>query len=248
MAAAVDVSDLSVAFRLPRMPPTTLKELAIRFTKRQLDYDRIWALRDVSLTLEPGELLGVIGPNGAGKSTLVRALGGIVRPTAGRVVVRGRVTPILGLGVGLQLELTGRENIVLLGAMLGRDARVARARAGAIADWAGLSEYVDVPLRAYSAGMRARLAFAVVTDEQPDVLLLDEVLAVGDVEFHRRSLERTESLVANGATVVLVSHDLAQIADWTNRVLWLDGGRAAKLGDPAETVAAYLERSAVTAP
>jgi ABC-type polysaccharide/polyol phosphate transport system ATPase subunit len=243
MAPAIEVSELSVGFRLPRTVAPSFKEFAIRFVKRELAYDRTWALREVSFSLDRGEVLGVVGPNGAGKTTLLRALGGILRPAGGRVVVRGHTTPIIGLGVGLQRELTGRENIVLLGAMLGRDPRAVAARVPAVADWAGLADYLDVPLRAYSLGMVARLAFAVVTDERPDVLLLDEVLAVGDLDFQRRSLERMESLVAGGTTVVLASHDVTQVARRASRVLWLDGGRPVRIGDPAETVDAYVERT-----
>jgi ABC-type polysaccharide/polyol phosphate transport system ATPase subunit len=209
--------------------------------RRRIAYHEIWPLREVDLSIEPGELMGVIGRNGAGKTTLMKTLCGITPPSAGRVLVRGRVTPVLGLGAGLHPDLTGRENIVLLGALLGRDARDLRARAAPIAEWAELTDYLDSPLRVYSAGMAARLALAVVTDDQPDVLLLDEIFAVGDAEFQERSRERILDLLRGGSTVVLVSHDLETIEEWSDRVLWLDAGRVAGLGEPSAIVTRYSE-------
>ena len=239
---AIEVRDLSVVYRLARHPASDVKEFALRRIKRQVVYDELWALRDVSFTVDRGEVLGVVGGNGAGKSTLMKAVGGIIRPSHGRVIVRGHITPILGLGAGLHPDLTGAENIVLLAALLGRDTRRARARAPAIAEWAGLTGYLDVPLRAYSSGMTARLSFAVVADERPDVLLLDEILAVGDADFQVRSGERVRELIGGGTTVIIVSHDLATIADWSARVLWLEGGRTVRVGDPKAVTRDYLAR------
>src|SRR4051812_51250 len=241
MAPAIHVEGLSVAVDLPDFATWSLKEFVLHGLRRQISHHEIWPLRDVTVSIEPGELMGVIGRNGAGKTTLMKALCGIIAPTSGRVLVRGRVTPVLGIGAGLHPDLTGRENIELLGALLGRNPRDLRLRAGAIAEWAELTDYLDVPLRVYSAGMAARLALAVVTDGQPDVLLLDEIFAVGDAEFQERSRERILDLLRAGSTVVLVSHDLETIEEWSSRVIWLDGGRAAAIGEAAATVARYVE-------
>jgi ABC-type polysaccharide/polyol phosphate transport system ATPase subunit len=239
MESAIEAEDVSVALRVPDVATWSLKEFVLHGLRRQIAHHEIWPLRDVTISIEPGELMGVIGRNGAGKTTLMKALSGIIAPTRGRVLVRGRVTPVLGLGAGLHPDLTGRENIELLGALLGRNRRNLRLRAPEIAEWAELADYLDVPLRAYSAGMAARLALAVVTDGQPDVLLLDEIFAVGDAEFQERSRERILDLLRRGSTVVLVSHDLETIQEWSSRVMWLDGGRMAAIGDPASTVAQY---------
>jgi ABC-2 type transport system ATP-binding protein len=241
MEPAIEAEGLSVAVRVPDVATWSLKEFVLHGLRRQIAHHEIWPLRDVTVSIDPGELMGVIGRNGAGKTTLMKAMSGIIGPTHGRVLVRGRVTPVLGLGAGLHPDLTGRENIELLGALLGRKPRVLRQRAAAIAEWAELSDYLDVPLRVYSAGMSARLALAVVTDGQPDVLLLDEIFAVGDAEFQERSRERILDLLHAGSTVVLVSHDLETIAEWSSRVMWLDAGRVAAIGDPAATVALYSE-------
>jgi lipopolysaccharide transport system ATP-binding protein len=239
MQPAIEAEALSLALRMPDLATFNLKEFAIHGLRRRIAYHEIWPLREVTFSTAPGELLGIIGRNGAGKTTLMKVASGILAPTHGRVVVRGRVTPVLGLGVGLHPDLTGRENIVLLGALLGRDPAESRERAGAIADWAELVEYLDVPLSAYSAGMAARLALAVVTDERPDVLLLDEIFAVGDAGFHERSRDRILDLLRLGTTVVLVSHDMDTIRDWSSRVLWLDAGRVAGIGDPGVMTARY---------
>src|SRR4051812_5187382 len=241
MQPAIEARDLSVSVRLPDLATWSLKEFVVHGLRRRIAYHEIWPLRDVTVSIEPGELLGVVGRNGAGKTTLMRAVSGIIRPTSGRVRVRGQVTPVLGLGAGLHPDLTGRENIELLGALLGRDPRDLRRRAQAIAEWAELTDYLDVPLRVYSAGMAARLALAVVTDGQPDVLLLDEIFAVGDAEFQERSRERILDLLRAGSTVVLVSHDLETIEEWSSRVIWLDGGHVAAIGEAAATVARYVE-------
>jgi ABC-2 type transport system ATP-binding protein len=247
MERAIETEGLSVAVRVPDVATWSLKEFVLHGLRRQITHHEIWPLRDVTVSIEPGELMGVIGRNGAGKTTLMKAVSGIIAPTHGRVLVRGRVTPVLGLGAGLHPDLTGRENVELLGALLGRNPRHLRRRAPAIAEWAELSDYLDVPLRVYSAGMSARLALAVVTDGQPDVLLLDEIFAVGDAEFQERSRERILDLLRCGSAVVLVSHDLETIAEWSSRVMWLDTGRVAAIGDPATTVARYSRAAAQAA-
>src|SRR3954451_16093347 len=244
MDAAIHAHELSVAVRVPDVATWSLKEFVLHGLRRQITHHEIWPLRDVNVSIEPGELMGVIGRNGAGKTTLMKAISGIIAPTHGRVLVRGRVTPVLGLGAGLHPDLTGSENIELLGALLGRNPRDLRRRAAAIAEWAELSDYLDVPLRVYSAGMAARLALAVVTDGQPDVLLLDEIFAVGDAEFQERSRERILDLLRRGSTVVLVSHDLETVEQWSSRAMWLDAGRVVAIGDPAATVARYMEAAA----
>jgi ABC-2 type transport system ATP-binding protein len=247
MEPAIEVRELSVAVRVPDVATWSLKEFVLHGLRRQIAYHEIWPLRDVSVSIEPGELMGVIGRNGAGKTTLMKAISGIIAPTHGRVLVRRQVTPVLGIGTGLHPDLTGRENIELLGALLGRNTRDLRLRTAAIAEWADLSDYLDAPLRVYSAGMAARLALAVVTDGRPEVLLLDEIFAVGDAEFQERSRERMLDLLRCGSTVVLVSHDLETIEEWSSRVMWLDAGRVAAIGDPATTVARYSEVAAPAA-
>ena len=186
----VEFDDVSLAFRLPRSRASSIKEMAIVGLRHGLRVDTLWALRNVSFTIERGELLGVIGNNGAGKTTLVRLMARILAPTMGRIIVRGSVAPLLGLSAGFGPDLTGRENIIRLGALVGRHPKEMRARADAIGEWAGLHEYLDVPIRTYSSGMTARLGFAIATDRQPDVLLMDEIHAVGDQDFRARSVER----------------------------------------------------------
>jgi ABC-2 type transport system ATP-binding protein len=194
---------------------------------------------DVSFEVHPGEVLGIIGANGAGKSTLMKLVARVLPPTNGRVCVRGRVSPMIELGAGFNPEQTGQENIVLYGTMLGRDVKHMRRRCEAIADWAGLSSYLNVPVRAYSSGMVARLAFSVAVDVDPDVLLIDEILSVGDAAFQKKSNERMDELIGGGAAVVLVSHQMQQIVDRASRVVWLDHGKVQLAGDPKAVVEAY---------
>jgi ABC-type polysaccharide/polyol phosphate transport system ATPase subunit len=188
----IQLENVSVRYRVPRERIPSLKEFAIRWMRRQLAYHDYWVLKDVGLDVQPGEVFGLIGPNGAGKSTLLKVVARLLRPTTGRVRVRGRVAPLLELGAGFDSELTGRENVFLNGAILGYWQPDIAQRFDRIVDFAGVPEFVNAPLRTYSSGMVVRLAFAVVTDVQPEVLIVDEVLAVGDAEFKRKSVARIE--------------------------------------------------------
>jgi ABC-type polysaccharide/polyol phosphate transport system ATPase subunit len=234
------VSGLGFAYRLARNPVSTVSELAITALRRQVHYEQLWALRDVSFEVGRGEALVVIGRNGAGKSTLIKVLARVLPPRQGRVVVRGGISPIIELGAGFSAELTGVENTVLYGALLGHDPNWLRAQTPAIATYAGLENFMDVPVRAYSSGMVGRLAFAVATLGSPRVLLIDEVLAVGDEEFRQRSAARIEELIAGGTALVLVTHGLDDARLRADRVLWLDHGRPVMLGEPNEVIDAYL--------
>lgn len=240
---AVELTTVALAYRLSRSRSSSLKEFAIHLVKRQVQFEQFFALHDVTFAVHPGEVLAIIGANGAGKSTLMKVMARVLPPTTGRVVVRGRVAPMIELGAGFNMEMTGYENIVLYGALLGRDAATMRARAAGIAEWAHLETSMDVPVRSYSSGMLARLAFAIAVDVQPDVLLVDEVLSVGDESFQRKSAQRMDQLISSGTAVVLVSHNLEQVLEKASRVVWLDGGRVRAAGDPPTVVAAYRQQS-----
>jgi len=218
-----------------------MKEFAINMLKRQVVYESLWALDDVSFEIGQGEVFAVVGPNGAGKSTLMKVLAGVLPPTSGRVVVRGLVSPMIELSGGMNPEMTGRENIVMFGVLLGRDPAYMRERVGPISEWAELPEFLDVPMRNYSTGMVARLGFAIATDVKPEILLVDEVLSVGDEAFRRKSNERLEELMEGGTTVVLVSHSLATVRSMADRVMWLDHGRIKMLGESQTVVQAYQD-------
>ena len=188
-------------------------------------YHGFRAVDGLTLTVGRGDILGLVGPNGAGKSTLMKMLARVLPPTEGRIAVHGSVAAMIELGAGFNGELTGFENIVMYGTLLGRNPQFMRERADAIAEWADLTDYLDVPIRSYSTGMMARLGFSVATDTDPDVLIVDEVLAVGDAAFQIRSFERIEKMIAQGSSVVLVSHDLGKVRQIADRAIWLDHGK-----------------------
>jgi len=238
---AISVTDVRLEFRLSRSNVGSIKEYAIQKMKREMKYESLWALDGVSFDVEKGEVFGIIGPNGAGKSTLMKIMARVLPPTEGRVIVRGSVAPMIELGAGFNTDLTGYENIVMYGTLLGRSPERMRQRAAEIAAWADLTDFIDVPLRSYSSGMLARLAFSVATDIEPDVLVVDEVLSVGDAAFQLRSRERMKSLIDGGASVVIVSHDLDMVGELAVRAMWLDHGKSVMTGEPRDLISAYKQ-------
>lgn len=236
----VEASELSLAYRRTRHRVSSLKQTAIDTIKRRMAYEEFYALKGVSFEIARGETLSVIGRNGAGKSTLLKVIARVLPPTTGRVIVRGQVAPMIELGAGFNSELTGAENIVLYGTLLGRSPKEMKSRIEAIADWAGLSEHLDIPIRAYSSGMTARLAFATATDVTPDLLLIDEILSVGDEDFREKSAARTLEMMNTGCAVLLVSHDLSAVARMSTRAIYLANGATKYSGSPQEVIEAYL--------
>ena len=236
----VEAADVSLAYRRTRHKVSSLKQTAIDTINRRMAYEEFFALKGVSFDIARGETVSVIGRNGAGKSTLLKVIARVLPPTSGRVIVRGYVAPMIELGAGFNPELTGAENIVLYGTLLGRTPKEMRSRIEAIADWAGLSEHMDIPIRAYSSGMLARLAFATATDTTPDLLLIDEVLSVGDEDFREKSAARTIEMMNGGCAVLLVSHDLEAVKKMSTRAIYLQSGHQKVSGEPSEVIEAYL--------
>jgi ABC-type polysaccharide/polyol phosphate transport system ATPase subunit len=239
MSAVIRLENVALRYRVPRERIRSLKEYAIRRIQKRVVYDDFEALKDVALTVEAGERIGVIGRNGAGKSTLFRIISRVLPPSEGRVYVAGRIAPILELGLGFHGELTGRENVMLQGALLGFSRAETRRRLEGIVEWAELQDFIDAPTRTFSTGMAARLAFAVATDVDPDILLVDEALSVGDEKFQRKCHERMQGFHARGRTMMLVSHSLSQIRDNCDRAIWLHHGRVVLDGPVAEVTEAY---------
>lgn len=239
MTAAITLDGVHLAYRIDRQRVGTFKEFAISLFKGQTQREELRAVAGVDLTVDPGEVLGVIGPNGAGKTTLMKLIARVLPPTDGRVVVHGDVAPLIALGAGFHPDSTARENVMLYGALLGRSVPTMRQRMSDIIGWAGLNDFADVPLRAYSSGMVARLAFSAATDMNADVLLIDEVLGVGDREFLGKSERRIERMIGAGSAVVIVSHALETVRRLCDRVLWMDHGRVRMLGATDVVVAAY---------
>jgi lipopolysaccharide transport system ATP-binding protein len=236
----LELHGVSVRYRVPHEKARSLKELAIhRLLGHRTTTTDFWALRDVDLVVGRGESLGVVGHNGAGKSTLLKVVAAIIRPRVGRVQVRGRLAPLLELGTGLELELTGRENVFLNGLMLGFTRRDIAARLERIVEFSGIGPFIDAPLRTYSNGMLARLGFAIATDIEPDVLIIDEILGGGDLDFQQRSSERILGFQRRGGTLLVVSHNLAVIQAMCPRTAWIDHGRVKRIGPTAEVLAGY---------
>jgi ABC-type polysaccharide/polyol phosphate transport system ATPase subunit len=237
--AIVTLEDVGVRYRVPRGGVRSIKEYLLLAMRGQLRFDDFWALENIDLTISAGERLGVIGRNGAGKSTLLQVIASVLRPTTGRVAVRGRVAPLLQLGAGFDPELSGRENVYLNGTLLGMKRATIRERFDAIVEFAELEEFIDAPLRTYSTGMAGRLGFAIATECQPDVLLLDEVLAVGDEAFQAKCVERLREFTSHGTTLVLVTHDADLVVHECTRAVWIRDKRIVLDGDPTDVVDAY---------
>ncbi|MCS6912682.1 MAG: ABC transporter ATP-binding protein [Myxococcales bacterium] len=232
--------DVGKAFRRFEHKPFLLRNLLLRLTGRAQRPREMWPLRHVSFVVRRGETVGVVGPNGAGKSTLLRLVAGACYPTEGRISVRGRIAPLLALGAGFQPDMTGRECVEVNGTALGLSAAELRARLGDIVAFAELEDFLDMPVRYYSAGMLARLGFAVAVHTDPDLLLIDEVLAVGDVAFQHKCIERIHQLQRSGTTILFVSHDAATMRSLCDRVLWLRDGHLHRDGPPGPVLDEYL--------
>lgn len=240
---AINVRDLGVEYSLRFTKKTTVRQSFANLLRPGSGEKAFWALRDVTFRLEHGESLAVIGPNGAGKSTLLQALAGIIVPSAGEIDVRGSVSSLLTLGAGFDQDLNGRDNIRLAGAFLGIEHREMEQRMAGIIEFADIGEFIDAPIRTYSSGMRARLGFAIATSVDPDILLLDEVLATGDQQFRAKSKARVLELVKAAKAIVLVTHDMAWVTEYCNRAILIEKGRIILEGDPAEVVALHQEHS-----
>ncbi len=237
----IKLDKVGVRYRIPSERISSFKEYSIRWIQRKVTHRDFWALQDVNLSVNRGETLGLIGHNGAGKSTMLKLIARVFRPTAGRVVVAGKVAPLLEFGAGFHPELTGRENIYLNGALMGFSRQEMEEKFKGIVDFAELWDFIDVPLRTYSSGMGARLGFAVATDVEPDILLIDEVLSVGDESFQRKSSARMQEFRDQGATTMLVSHNMDIVIKMCDRTAWLDHGQIKAVGKTSEVVQAYLQ-------
>jgi ABC-2 type transport system ATP-binding protein len=235
------LEDVGVRYRVPNERISTFKEYMIRRIQGKVKHREFWALKDVNLSIPKGEVFGFIGHNGAGKSTLLKLVARVLKPTLGRVIVRGQVAPLLEVGAGFHGELTGRENVYLNGALLGFSYQEMERKFSRIVDFAELWDFIDAPMRTYSTGMWARLGFAVATDSQPDVLIVDEVLAVGDEAFQRKSFERIIQFRDGGATILMVSHNLVMVESLCHRIAWLDHGVVKKIGDTSQIIQEYRQ-------
>ena len=235
----IEVKNESMSFRLSQDRIQSIKEYLVTLAKGKLKYKEFWALKNVSFTVRPGEVLGIIGRNGAGKSTILKVISGILKPTEGSVSVRGNIVPMLELGSGFDFDLTGRENIYLNGSILGYSSHFLDEKYDEIVSFSELGEFIEMPIRNYSSGMMMRLAFSIATVVNPEILIVDEILAVGDEAFQRKSRQRMLELMGGGTTVLFVSHSLDQIREMCDRVLWLDHGQIKMLGETKEVCDAY---------
>lgn len=244
--SAIEFHDIGLQYRISSENElTSIKEWGIRrLLGKGVSWKTVHALRGITLHAEIGEALGIIGQNGAGKSTLLRIAGGILVPTQGVAVVRGRIAPVIELGIGFEHELTGIENIFFNGALLGRSRREMRERLDEIVDFADLGEFIEQPLRTYSTGMVARLAFSIATTVDAQILLLDEVLSVGDEHFKQKCLERIHEFRRKGVTILFVSHDLQSVASFCDRAAWLSNGTLVKVGVAGDVAHEYATKMA----
>ena len=240
MSTVVSLENVVVEYRRATTKSRSIKQATVEMLKGKRKYQTFRALDGVSFEINSGEILAIIGRNGSGKSTLLKVISRVIPPTNGRIIVKGHVEPMIELGVGFNPELSGRENIMLNTAIHGRDPKIVKERIDDLISWAGLEEVVDLPLRTYSSGMVARLGFSVATDIKPDIVLVDEVLAVGDIDFMEKSRARMEKIMGEGSTVVLVSHDLETIRTLATRAIWMEHGKIRAEGNPEEVINKYV--------
>ena len=235
----VEVNDVSMRFRMPTQKIDNVKEFFIKLVKRQLKYKDFWVLKHISFHVNRGVSVGILGRNGAGKSTLLKLISGIIDPTEGSIHVRGSIVPLLKLGAGFDGNATGRENVFLNGAMLGFSKKEMQAKYDSIVKFAELEDFMEMPLKNYSAGMIARLGFSIAVDVKPDLLIVDEVLGVGDAAFRDKCAKKIEELQASGTTLLLVSHSASQVQQLCKSALWIKEGNLVMYDDADKVSTAY---------
>ncbi len=238
--AVVRLDHVTMKYNLSKDRVDSLKEYIIKLLKRQLFYDEFIAINDVSFEIQKGEVFGLVGLNGAGKSTLLKLVAGVIKPTKGIVCTQGTIAPLIELGAGFDPELTARENIFMNGAVMGYSAKYMKERFDEIIDFAELWEFVDVPIKNFSSGMYARLGFAVATIVKPEILIVDEILGVGDYKFQKKCNDRIQELMRGGTTVLLVSHSPNLIKEYCDRAAWLEKGKLKDIGSAKKICDRYL--------
>ncbi|SCG86084.1 O-antigen export system ATP-binding protein RfbB [Methanobacterium congolense] len=237
----IEVENVSMEFNLSQEKVDNLKEYVIKLLKRQLLFQEFWALKNISFKVEKGDKVGIIGLNGAGKSTLLKIISGVMKPTEGNLKIKGKLVPLLELGAGFDSNYTGRENVFLNGAMLGYTKEFLEKKYDEIVEFAELEKFMDVPVKNYSSGMQARLGFAIATMVEPEILVLDEVLSVGDAKFKEKSQQRIMSLFDKGVTVLFVSHSAEDVRHMCNKAIWLERGKIVMQGEVNEVCDKYME-------
>lgn len=236
----IQLKDVSVKYRLIRERPKTFQEHVINYLKgKRIEAETFWALSDISLDILKGESIGIIGHNGAGKSTLLKVISGIIKPAGGKVSVHGKIAPLIRLGAGFDHELTGRENIYLNASILGFSRKEIDGKYESIIDFSEIRDFINTPLKHYSSGMIARLGFSIATEVNPDILIVDEVLAVGDAHFSKKSKERILEFRKKGITILFVSHSMEEVKNLCDKVLWIDHGKPNMIGEAEKVIAEY---------
>ncbi|MCE5169378.1 ABC transporter ATP-binding protein [Paenibacillus profundus] len=239
----IEVSNITMRYRLATERVDSLKHFFVKKIKREIRYENFFALRDVSFSVNKGEVFGIIGNNGAGKSTLLKIIAGVLKPTTGAITRKGSIAPLIELGAGFNGELTGIENIKLNGLLLGYSKKFINEKLDEIVEFSDLGKFIHTPLKNYSSGMKAKLGFSIATVVQPEILIVDEVLAVGDINFKEKSEKKIRSMMEGGTTVLFVSHSLGQVESLCDRVLWMEHGQVMRIGASEKVIKEYQEAS-----
>jgi len=242
-SAAIKFENVSKEFKLSKLPIRSMQEIFVNlFNRETRGKRRFWALREVSFSIEPGNTVAILGPNGSGKSTILKLISRIIDPSGGVIRISGRLSALLELGAGFHPDLTGRENIFLNGSILGLNRKAMLKKLDDIIAFADIGEFIDVPIRSYSSGMQVRLGFSVAVHVEPEIILVDEVLAVGDYNFQRKCLERIRQMQEEGVTILFVSHDFEAVRELCNQAIWMDEGHLQAQGEVADVLGLMRER------